>query len=223
MANLKLTRKIIDLHNSWYNRAVPNIDIPNGVAPAILFSVKTDAASLEERAKQFQAQLSQFIDKYENATDLAKEELNKKAAVAYQHLQQIFTNILIANIVDHQQIIFELKKLTTESRNPIIKAKLRAFDQMYSDYRNFRKEKLDNPELTNSIIEQQYQQMRYDPLGRIAAYLMGTYIDQLYLSKGLAPLPEPKPKQGNEDQGAVNNMLLEQLRANMAAGGGRTI
>jgi len=207
-------REMKELRDAWSAFKTATTFDPKQQQPApVLFSSQEDQ-DYDLRASHVTKHISSFITAAKKANrpnELAN--FQKMATYAHNELNVIFDQKLFhteAKNLSYKAILRDLEYAI--SNNAAIKAKLKEFDKMYQDFfakpqfANPQEAPLADPSVTHGIIEQLIQQMRYDPLGNIIAYLMRTSINISLEAAGLPILPEPK-QSDRQDQGAIAEML----------------
>jgi hypothetical protein len=94
-----------------------------------------------------------------------------------------------------------------EFKNKII-ARLKKYDADFDAYQKLRSEENKalgpiKPSLVNEIIDQQYQQVRYNEVERFGALIAGILIEELFTNAGI-PLPGRQPTPADNESDIAN-------------------
>lgn len=206
-----LQRRILNLKNAYAQLQKAVVD-PKAPRPsAVLFSSKEDF-EINVRANQFEAQVLDFVKRAFAVTDAnEKEEMKRRAANAYDQLRKFNLLTQESKDLNFSEMLARLDALARNKQ--VIKDKFRELDAMYKEVSDKRKEQLTTPTVVHGIIDQLYQQIRYDQLGNIAASLMKTRIGKLLATDPeIPPLPENKRRADNSEEGAIAEMLAANER-----------
>lgn len=191
MSNLR--HRIIALQKGYaeLQQTIYDKNNPHCRPTAVLFSFKMhDLEAPERYATQFRNQVLYFTTKLKNERDQAlKAALSELGVLAYRKLHVIMPELLPTDsrYLTMNEMLYSLENLVSERNKEAVNAKFREFDQMQLELQDKRNKQLANPELTHEIIEHRHQQMRYDQMGQVGSYLMGTYLKQLFENAGDIP------------------------------------